>query len=44
MGIIMPDIACLTLKKQKGIIIGKQDRRDEERVEKENANSCSEYY
>jgi hypothetical protein len=44
MGIIMPDIARMTLKKHKRIIIRKQDREYEERIEKENANSCSEYY
>jgi hypothetical protein len=40
----MLGIACLTLKKQKRIIIRKQDRGGEESVGKENANSCSEYY
>jgi hypothetical protein len=40
----MPHMACLTLKKHKRIMIRKQDGGGEERVEKENANSCSEYY
>jgi hypothetical protein len=40
----MPDIASLTVEKHKRIIIRKQNREGEERVKKENANSCSEYY